>query len=169
MSEDRLPEAELERLGRAVLGTVSDAVIYADREGLIRFWNPGAERLFGFPAAEALGRSLDIIIPEPQRARHWAGFQRVMETGESRYGQGDLLAVPALRSDGTRISLEFTIVPVRAEDGGMAGMLSILRDVTRRFEEMRSLRREIAALKERPRADIPSTRHGLSGAAPTGS
>ena len=137
-----------EELGDAVLGAVSDAVVYADREGVIRYWNPGAERLFGFAAAEAIGQSVDLIIPEPQRARHWAGFRKVMDSGESRYGQGDILAVPGLRKDGTRVSLEFTIVPIHAEDGRMEGMISIMRDVTRRFEEMRTLRRENAILRE---------------------
>ena len=87
--------AELDRLGRAMLEAAADAIILADREGVIRFWNAGAERLFGFTPAEALGRPLDIIVPEPQRARHWAGFSRVMETGESRSGAGEVLAVPA--------------------------------------------------------------------------
>src|SRR3954454_15973566 len=145
MSESALSPSELERLGYAVLRSASDAVIYADCEGVVRFWNPGAERVFGFPATEAVGRSLDLIIPEPQRSRHWAGFRKVMETGESRYGQGDILAVPGLRNDGARISLEFTIVPIHAEDGRMEGMIAIMRDVTRRFEEMRALRRENAA------------------------
>jgi PAS domain S-box-containing protein len=85
-----------------------------------------------------------------QRARHWTGFRRVMETGESRYGHGDTLAVPGLRKDGARISLEFTILPLHAEDGRIEGMIAILRDVTRRFDEMQALRREIAALKARP-------------------
>jgi PAS domain S-box-containing protein len=149
MSDEALPAARLDRLGLAVLGAVSDAIVYADRKGVVRFWNPGAERLFGFAAAEAVGRSLDLIIPEPQRARHWAGFRRVMETGESRYGRGDILAVPGLRRDGTRISLEFTIVPVHAEDGRMEGIVAVLRDVTSRFEEMRALRREISTLRDR--------------------
>jgi PAS domain S-box-containing protein len=138
-----------EKLGDAVLGAVSDAFVYADREGVIRYWNPGAERLFGFAAAEAIGQSVDLIIPEPQRARHWSGFRKVMDSGESRYGEGDILAVPGLRKDGTRVSLEFTIVPIHAEDGRMEGMISIMRDVTRRFEEMRTLKRENAALRER--------------------
>lgn len=151
MTDDgALPAGQLDRLGRAILETVSDAVVYADREGTIRFWNPGAERIFGFPAVEAIGQSLDVIIPEPQRAPHWSGFRQVMETGESRYGHGDILAVPGLRRDGSRISLEFTILPIPAEDGGIAGMVAILRDVTRRFEEIRALWREVAALKERP-------------------
>ena len=155
MSEGDPVPALLARLGAAALNTVSDAVIYADRDGVIRFWNPGAERLFGFTAAEASGRSLDIITPEAQRSRHWAGYGRVMQTGESRYGHGDVLAVPGQRKDGTRISLEFTIIPIRAEDGQMEGMMAILRDVTRRFEEVRALRRELAALKNRP-ATMPA-------------
>jgi len=143
MSGNNPPEAELERLGRAVLASASDAIVYADREGVIRFWNSGAERIFGFSVAEAVGHSLDLIIPEPQRARHWSGFRQVMESGESRYGHGDVLAVPGLRKDGARISLEFTIVPIRAQDGRMEGMIAILRDVTRRFEEIRALRRAL--------------------------
>jgi PAS domain S-box-containing protein len=152
VSAATMPGTEVERLGRAVLGTVAEAIIQADRDGIIRFWNPGAERLFGFTAAEAIGQSLDLITPAPQRARHWAGYHRVMQTGESRYGHGDVLAVPGLRRDGSRVSLEFTIVPLRAEDGRMEGMVAILRDVTRRFEELRQLRREIAALQARPAA-----------------
>jgi PAS domain S-box-containing protein len=147
MSGNASPASAPERLGRAVLDAASNAIIYADREGVIRFWNPGAERLFGFTAAEAEGRSLDIITPEPQRAQHWAGYHRVMATGESRYGHGDVLAVPGLRKDGTRISLEFMSVPIRSADGRMEGIMAVLRDVTRRFEEVRALRREIAALK----------------------
>ena len=138
----------LDRLGRVLLEAAPDASVYSDGEGTIRFWNAGAERLFGFTAAEALGQPLDIIIPEPQRARHWAGYRRVMMIGESRYGHGDLLAVPGLRKDGSRVSLEFTIVPIRDGAGNMEGMMAILRDVTKRFEEMRALRRELAAIRQ---------------------
>lgn len=143
------PGMELDRLGRAVLEGASDAIIVADREGVIRFWNASAERLFGFTAQEALGRTLDIIIPEPQRARHWAGFQRVMETGRSRYGEGDVLAVPGLRKEGNRISLEFTVFVLRDVAGRVEAMAAILRDVTRRFEEMRALKHQIAAAQKR--------------------
>ena len=144
--------AELDRLGRVLMEAAPDAIIFADREGAIRFWNTGAERLFGFAAAEALGRPLDIIVPEPQRVRHWSGFRRVMETGESRYGSGDVLAVPGLRKDGRRISLEFTIVPLRDASGRMEGVAAILRDVTRRFEELRALKRHVAEHQEGSRA-----------------
>jgi PAS domain S-box-containing protein len=149
VSDKAAPAALRVRLGDAVLGAISDAIVYVDSAGAIRFWNPGAERLFGFTAAEAVGQSIDLIIPEPQRARHWAGFRKVMDTGESRYSDGNILAVPGLRRDGTRVSLEFTIVPIHAEDGRMEGMMAIMRDVTRRFEEMRALRRENAVLRER--------------------
>src|SRR5947209_6604115 len=137
---------EFERtLAESLLATVSDAIIASDREGRITFWNPGAERIFGFSRTEATGQSLDLIIPERLRARHWTGYNEVMRTGESRYGHGDLLSVPALRRDGHRLSIEFTIVPLKDEAGAMTGMAAILRDVTARFEEMRALRQRAGA------------------------
>jgi PAS domain S-box-containing protein len=96
---------ELQSLGLAVLESAAEAIVYSDREGIIRFWNAGAERIFGFTGEEALGRSLDIIIPEKQRDRHWSGYHEVMRTGQSRYGSGDMLSVPALHKDGRRISV----------------------------------------------------------------
>ena len=132
-------------LSEAVLGTTSDAIVGTDRDGLIRFWNPGAARIFGFSSEEAIGRSLDLIIPEKLRARHWEGFRQAMATGRSRYGEGDLLAVPGLTKQGTRISLEFTISMLRSPEGGVIGVVSILRDVSKRFDELRSLRQRLAA------------------------
>ena len=134
-----------ETLAAAVLSTTSDAIVATDRDGVIRYWNPGAERIFGHSREAAVGQSLDLIIPENLRARHWQGYRNVMQTGESRYGHGDLLSVPGLRKDGTRISVEFTIVPLRDEDGKVEGMAALMRDVTQRFEEMRALRKELAA------------------------
>jgi PAS domain S-box-containing protein len=131
----------------ALLQTSSDAIVVSDAEGRIVFWNPGAFRIFGFDAVEAVGQSLDLIIPEKLRARHWQGYRHVMVTGHSRYGEGDLLSVPALTKDGRRISVEFTIVMLRDERGTAAGMASIMRDSTARFEEMKSLRRRIAELE----------------------
>src|SRR4029079_11897752 len=100
-------------LADAVLRTDSDAIVASDKDGIIQFWNPGAERIFGYTSGDAIGKSLDIIIPERLRERHWQGYRQVMATGESRYGHGDVLAVPGIRKDGTGVSLEFTIVPVR--------------------------------------------------------
>jgi len=131
-------------LSAALMASKADAIIAADAQGVIRFWNLGAERIFGFTAADAVGQSLDLIIPERQRDRHWRGYHHVMQTGRSRYGDGDILAVPGVRKDGTRISLEFTIVPLRDGSGGLTGMGAILRDVTTRFNELQTLRKKLA-------------------------
>jgi PAS domain S-box-containing protein len=131
-------------LGNALLGSGSDAIVATDREGRITFWNPGAERMFGFSVAETDGQSLDLIIPENLRARHWSGFRHTMATGESRYGHGDLLSVPALTKDGRRISVEFTIAMLR-DGADVTGTVAVMRDATKRFEEVRELRRRLAA------------------------
>ncbi len=132
-------------LGEALLQSAGDAIIATDTQGIITLWNAGATRIFGHSADDAIGQSLDLIIPENQRARHWAGYHEVMRTGKSRYAEGAMLAVPALRKDGKRISLEFTIVPLKDVSGTMQGMVAVLRDVTARFEELRDLRKRLAA------------------------
>ena len=136
-------------LACSLLATKSDAIIATDRDGVIRFWNPGAERIFQYAKEEALAQNLDLIIPERLRARHWSGYRRFMETGRSRYGDGNLLAVPGVRKDGTRLSLEFTVVALKDADGRIGGVAARMRDVTARFEETRELRRKLAALAGR--------------------
>jgi PAS domain S-box-containing protein len=131
-------------VGEAILSTSADAIVVADKDGIIYFWNPGAERIFGYASAEAVGQSLDIIIPERLRQRHWDGYSRVMRGGRSRYESGDVLAVPAIKRDGTRISIEFTIVSLRDGAGTLTGLAAIMRDVTKRFEEMRALKQKLA-------------------------
>ena len=138
-----------EALTRSILATAADAIVATDREGRIVFWNPGAVRIFQYAESEAVGQSLDIIIPERLRARHWEGYRRVIETGESRYGHGDVLAVPGLRKDGTQISLEFTIVTLTDGRGRIDGMAAIMRDVTKRFADMRALKQQLAAATTR--------------------
>jgi PAS domain S-box-containing protein len=133
------------QIAEALLASASDAIIATDRDGIIRHWNKGAERIFGYTAADAVGKSLDLIIPENLRARHWKGYAQVMQTGQSRYGEGDLLAVPGLRRDGSRVSLEFTVAMIRNEADEMVGVAAILRDVTARFEEMKALRKRVAS------------------------
>ncbi|MBM6581736.1 PAS domain S-box protein [Microvirga sp. BT689] len=127
----------------AILSAAADAVVGTDREGIIRVWNPGAERIFGQRADEALGRWLDLIIPERLRACHW-GIHQVMATGRRHYDEGDLLSVPGVHKDGRRISLEFTIVPLKDEHGQMQGIAAVMRDVTSRFEEIRGLKQKLA-------------------------
>ncbi len=131
-------------LAGAVMATVSDAIIAADKDNIVRFWNPGAERIFGYTRDEAIGQSLDIIIPDRLRKRHWDGYRRVMAGGESRYGHGDILAVPGIKKDGTAISVEFTIISLMDDSGGLIGVAAIMRDVTTRFNEMRALKRRLA-------------------------
>jgi nitric oxide dioxygenase len=130
-----------------------DAIVYADSEGRIRLWNGGAERLFGFAEGEALGQSLDVIIPERLQARHWQGYREVMAGRESRYAAGALLAVPARHKDGRQISVEFTILPFRDAAGALLGIAAVMRDTTARFEETRALRRELAALRAQTGAE----------------
>ncbi len=131
-------------LGDALLNSASDAVIATDRDGGIVFWNPGAERIFGFTAAEAAAQSLDLIIPQNLRARHWSGYRHTMATGTSRYGAGDLLSVPALTKDGRRISVEFTIAMLHDQAKQVTGTVAVLRDVTKHFAEVRELKRKLA-------------------------
>jgi PAS domain S-box-containing protein len=139
-----LPSAFFEHL----VADGPDAVIYADAAGFIRYWNAAATRIFGFAEREAIGVRLDLIIPERLRGRHWEGYDKVMGGAQSRYGSGALLAVPALHKDGRQISIEFTILPLRSDAGTPIGIAACLRDATARFEEVRALRRELAALKQ---------------------
>ena len=126
----------------------SDAIIAADVEGLIRFWNPGAERMFGYASADAVGRSLDMIIPERLRERHWEGYRRVIKSNGSRYGEADILAVPRIEKDGVRGSLEFTIVPLRDDAINLMRLVAVMR---KRFEEMRAIKQKLAeAMKAAP-------------------
>jgi PAS domain S-box-containing protein len=139
--------SDVDRFYRTLAREAPDAIVYADAEGRIAFWNKGAERIFGFLEAEAMGKSLDIIIPENFRKRHWDGYTETVRTGKTRYGAGDVLAVPALRKDGTRISIEFTILPFIGRAGRILGIAATMRDVTEQFEEMKALRKELATLR----------------------
>ena len=123
---------DFDQFCRTLVREAPDAVIYADREGIIRFWNAGAERIFGFSEAEATGKPLDIIIPEDLRERHWSGFHQTTGTGKTRYGTGHTLAVRALRKGGSVVSVEFSMLPFRKEDGSILGIAAILRDVRKR-------------------------------------
>ncbi len=130
----------------ALVAALGDAVVVADPEGRIQLWNPAAERLFGYPAAEALGQSLDLIIPERFRARHWAGYHEVMRTGHTRYGT-EVLRVPAVRRDGARLSIAFTVALLRTPDGRVTGIAAVIRDETARWAEDQALRRRVAELE----------------------
>src|SRR5512141_3027707 len=135
-------------LCRRIVENSPMAIMFADREGKIRLWNTGAETIFGYTAKEALGQSLDLIVPERQRQRHWEGWEKVMASGVTKYGR-DPLAVPAMRKDGARISIEFNVVLVRTDGGELAGVAAMVQDVTARWQKQKDTNARLAALEAR--------------------
>ncbi|OFX20103.1 MAG: histidine kinase [Anaeromyxobacter sp. RBG_16_69_14] len=138
-----------DRLYRQIIEGSPEAIILGDPEGIIRLWNAGAEALFGFTAEEAVGQSMDLIIPERLRGRHWDGYHKVLATGVSRYGSGDLLAVPAVTKSGHTISIEFTIQMMKGAAGEIVGPVATIRDVTKRFQREKELARRLKELEAR--------------------
>ncbi len=136
-----------EAIYRQIVEGSPDAIILGDREGIIRIWSAGAQAIFGFTAEEAIGKSMDMIIPERLRARHWAGYDKTLATGVSRYGAGDLLAVPAVRKDGSTLSIEFTIQMLKDADGQILGPVATIRDVTKRFQREKEMARRLKELE----------------------
>ena len=129
-----------------IVDKARDAIILADREGIIRLWNAGAEAMFGYRNEEALGRTLDLIIPERLRSRHWEGYRKAADTGTTRYAT-QVLAVPAVRKDGGTISVEFTISILHEPGGELLGFAAIIRDVTARWQQDRALKKRLDALE----------------------
>ena len=145
------------RLAALVRG-MADAVLIADRNGEIVFWNDACTRLFGWPATEAVGAHLDLIIPERLRDRHWDGWRHVIQTGVTKYGD-QLLEVPAAHRDGRRLSIAFTVSLLTADDGAVTGVAAVIRDDTERWQERRAVREELTALRaerDRERGATPS-------------
>ncbi|HJV71433.1 PAS domain-containing protein [Ideonella sp.] len=126
---------------------MGDAVIVADASGAIVVWNAAATRLFGFSEAEALGHSLDLIIPERQRSRHNEGYAKTVDTGITRYGSS-LLRVPALHKDGHTLSIAFTVALLTGSQGQVGGVAAVIRDETARFNDDKALRRRLAELEQ---------------------
>lgn len=129
-----------------IVRQAADAIVVADAEGKITFWNLAAGRLFGFSEEEAVGQSLSIIIPEGQRERHWRGYSHVMETGTTKYGT-DLLRVPAVRKDGSRISVAFTVSLLKGSNGRVEGIFAIVRDDSERWNTEKMLRQRVHELE----------------------
>jgi len=128
------------------LQAAGDAIIAAAPDGKIVFWNAAAERIFGHSTSQALGQSLDLIIPERFRERHWLGYRRVMESGQTRYG-ADVLRVPAIHKDGRALSIAFTVTPLYSPDCRIETIVAVVRDETRRWQEEQALRKRIAELE----------------------
>jgi PAS domain S-box-containing protein len=139
-----------------LVDVIGDAVVISDASGAITLWNPAAERMFGFTPEEALGNSLDLIIPERLRGRHWSGYEKTMATGETRYGH-DVLRVPAVHKDGRSLSIAFTVALLHSAgpepgvsdrvNSSVTGIVAVIRDETTRFTEERNLRKRLAELE----------------------
>jgi PAS domain S-box-containing protein len=149
-SAPSLTEGELTEawLARAVVTESAEAIVVTDPDGIVRLWNKGAARVFGYSEADIVGQSLDLIIPEKLRERHWIGYRQTMLTGYTRYGD-KLLSVPATHRDGRRLSIEFSVALLRDEDDRIVGISAIMREVSERRETEKALRATIADLKTR--------------------
>ncbi|HVK32659.1 MAG TPA: PAS domain-containing protein [Burkholderiaceae bacterium] len=130
----------------ALVSAIGDAVVVSDAEGKVIVWNPAAERMFGFSEAEAMGQSMDMIIPERLRKRHWEGFDKSMATGTTKYGH-DVLRVPAVDKAGRALSIAFTVAMLFGPDGKVSAIASVIRDETDRFAEERALRKRVTELE----------------------
>lgn len=129
-----------------LVSAVGDAIVVCDPSGAITLWNPAAEYIFGFTESEALGQSLDLIIPQRLRQRHWDGYHKTMKTGQTRYGH-DVLRVPAAHKDGRAMSISFTVALLYSDDKEITGIASVIRDETSKFNEDRALRKRLAELE----------------------
>jgi PAS domain S-box-containing protein len=141
---------------KQLVEAVGDAVVASDASGAITLWNPAAQRMFGFTETEALGQSLDIIIPQRQQQRHWDGYQKTMATGQTKYGN-DVLRVPAMHKDGHGLSIAFTVALLHTLDKKVAAIVAVIRDETARFTEDRNLRKRLMELESQltPQASAP--------------
>ena len=131
---------------KQLVAAVGDGIIVCDAGGAIVLWNAAATRIFGFGAEEAIGKSLDLIIPERQRQRHWDGYSKTMATGETRYGN-DVLRVPALHKEGKPLSIAFTVAMLYHPDRSVSAIVAVVRDETARFAEERALKVKLAQLE----------------------
>jgi PAS domain S-box-containing protein len=130
----------------ALVQTAGDGVMVADARGMIIFWNSACQRIFGFTSDEAMGQSLDIIIPGRQQQRHWDGYHKTMQSGITRYGN-DVLRVPAVNKEGHTLSIAFTVSLLHAADGAVSAIVAIVREETSRFNEERALRKKLMELE----------------------
>lgn len=141
---------------KQLVEAIGDAIVASDASGAITLWNPAAQRMFGYTESEALGQSLDIIIPQRQQQRHWDGYQKTMATGQTKYGN-DVLRVPAVHKDGHTLSIAFTVALLHTPDNKVSAIVAAIRNETARFTEDRNLRKRLMALESQlaPQASAP--------------
>lgn len=131
---------------KELVAAAGDAVMACDAGGAIILWNPASQRMFGYTEGEALGKSLDIIIPQRQQQRHWDGYQKTMQTGITKYGS-DVLRVPAVHKDGHTLSIAFTVALLHSADGKVSAIVAVVRDESKRFTEERAVRKRLMELE----------------------
>lgn len=148
-------ELQRESLCQRIVDECATGILYAGRDGRVLVWNRGCEQIFGWTSAETIGQSMDMIIPEKHRPRHWEGWEAVMKSGVTKYGR-EPLAVPALTKDGRRISIEFNIVLLRDAAGQVEGAAAIIQDVSARWERDKALKAKLAALEAQIKSAVGS-------------
>jgi PAS domain S-box-containing protein len=126
---------------RADAAAGPEAVIFADREGVIRYWSGGAEAVFGHSAADALGNSLDLIIPERFRPAHWQAYDRAIRSGQTKY-DGRVLATRSMRKDGSKLFVDLSFAMVKDAHDAVLGALATGRDCTARYLAERQQREQ---------------------------
>lgn len=131
---------------RQLVEAVGDAVMAADASGAITLWNPACERIFGHTEAEAMGKSLDMIIPQRQQQRHWDGFAKTMASGKTKYGT-TVLRVPAVHKDGHSLSIAFSVAMLFTPEQKVDSIVAVVRDESAKFAEDRALRKRLAELE----------------------
>lgn len=131
---------------RQLVEAVGDAVMASDASGAITLWNPACERMFGYTEAEALGKSLDIIIPQRQQQRHWDGYAQTMASGKTKYGT-TVLRVPAVHKDGHALSIAFSVALLFTPEQKVASIVAVVRDESAKFAEDRALRKRLTELE----------------------
>ena len=151
MLEADTATTETTNLPEALIEHLADAVIFADRDGVIQLWNPGAQAVFGYPAAEVLGRRVDVLIPERLRPSHWAAFDAAIDTGEMKHGR-ESMTTRSMRKDGSDLYLDLSFALVKDVNGHVLGAVAVARDITSRFRADNESRRRIADLEEQVRA-----------------
>lgn len=134
-------------LAEAIVEQMAEALIFADREGVIRAWNPAATALFGFAADQAVGRSLDLIIPERLRAPHWEGYDRAIARGVAQH-YGESRITRALTDRGETIYVDMSFAVISDSDGQALGALAIARNATLRHQQEKALRERLAVLEQ---------------------
>ncbi|TCS39333.1 PAS domain S-box-containing protein [Paucimonas lemoignei] len=137
----------LPSLYQDIFRDVADAMIFSDVDGVIRLWNPAAEAVFGYTASEAIGQSLDLIIPESLREAHWRGYRQAMSRGATVHGRRSSIT-RSLHKSGQTLYVDMSFAVIRDETGKTIGSAAMARDATLRYTEEKRLRRQIAAASE---------------------